>query len=219
MRLLRTRRTESKLLRRLGRLWDRVRYFYWKTVPYDYRPIDGLWYRFKCWIWHRYTTVKPRYLDHTWRDRCVQLPHMMFEILSRFVEEECSLGNIEWYGEYGHKVVVDGTERYVRDELQDLYDWWHTFYQKEYPKRWDALWDETFKHEPTKNLVPIDFGGDEVSEEDAVAFRWDPRFKTEEDKKLYKHGIDAVNALDREVEAELRARLHRLVNVIPHMWT
>ena len=80
-----------------------LKYAYWHTVPYDWRP-GQIWCRLKCWAWKRYTTVKPRYLDHTWCDRCDLLPHMMFEILCDFVEKECSPGCVEWYGEHGHKL-------------------------------------------------------------------------------------------------------------------
>ena len=64
---------------------DWIRYKYYDLVPYEYRPRQ-IWYVFKCWDWNRYTTVKPRYLGHTWTDRDNLLLHMSFEILSNYVE-------------------------------------------------------------------------------------------------------------------------------------
>lgn len=69
---------------------DKLRNFYWRLIPYDWRP-GQLLYRMKCFFFKRYTTVKPRYLPHTWCDRTAVLPHMMFEILSQFLEKECGV--------------------------------------------------------------------------------------------------------------------------------
>lgn len=34
----------------------------WKIIPYDYR-LSEIAYRLECWAYHRYSTVKPRYLN------------------------------------------------------------------------------------------------------------------------------------------------------------
>ena len=73
------------------------------------------------------------------------LPYTMFEILGQFIEDECSPGHIEWYGEHGHKVTVDGEEKYVRDEMSELWRWWRDDYRVGYDKRRDAIHDEIDK--------------------------------------------------------------------------
>ena len=182
----------------------RIRELYWKILPYDWRP-GQLWYRIKCFCWHRYTTVKPRYLDHTWTDRCEVLPHMMFEILSEFIERECQPEYIEWYGEYGRKIG----DKYVRDEMQELYDWWHRVYQKQYPAIEERLWEHAHKHKPVVDWVDI--------EDDCLEYR--PTWKTDRDEKLYRLYLDATSSQETRMEAELKANLHRIVNIIPYMWT
>lgn len=103
-----------------------LRYFrnwYYRVVPYEWRP-RRVWYRIKCRWWHRYTTVKPRGLPHTWVDRCELLPHLMFEVLGQFIEKECSPGAIDW--------DADDFHRRIRREMQELWDWWNDVYLKQY---------------------------------------------------------------------------------------
>jgi len=187
--------------------WEKIKYAYWRHWPYDWRP-HQIWYRLKCFLWHRYTTVKPRYLAHTWCDRDTLLAHMMFEILSDFIEKECSPGHVEWYGEHGHKIEVAGEEKYVRDEMQDLYDWWHVVCQTEYPEVDDLLWAEANKHRPTRNL-----------RQEGEFSVWDPQFPIEEDKELWNNCVRATSKLEQMRVTDLQRRLHRLINVMPYMWT
>ncbi len=65
---------------------DRWHDCYW-IIPYDWR-LGQIWYKFSCRFWHKYSTVKPRTLGHTWVDRDNLLAHTSFEILSDFVENE-----------------------------------------------------------------------------------------------------------------------------------
>lgn len=168
--------------------WDKICLFYWGMVPYDYRP-GQIWYRFKCWLWKRYSTIKPRYLPHTWCDRVELLPHMMFEVLSQFIEKECSPGMVDWQ-KSGHSVIVDGKEVNVRDEMQDLYDWWHQIYNKEYPERMKQIYAESEHEEwPPNKPITEDF--------------WTRR----------------ASRLETKMENELMTRMIRLCKVQPYMWT
>ena len=188
---------------------DKIKHYYWHRWPYDWRPMQA-WYRLKCFVWHRYTTVRSRYHGHTWTDKTELMPHAMFELLSRFVEQECSPGHVEWYGVWGHKVTVDGREKYVRDEMQELYDWWHTVWNKEVAEVDDMLWAEAGKHSPISTWVDL---------EDSEHVEWKPTYATDEDGEIYKRCIGGVNKLERMMNTELEARLHRLVNIIPYLWT
>ncbi len=188
---------------------DKIKQFYWDHWPYDWRP-GQMWYHFKCFAWHRYSTIKPRYLDHTWHDRRCLMPEMMFEILSQFIERECSPGHVQWYGDYPHIVMVDGVEKNVMDEMKDLYFWWHTVWQKERPEVDEILWAEVEKHSYTSLFTPI---------EDTDLLKFDQQFETEEDEAINHTCMMALNKLDTIMEEALNKRLHRLVNVIPYMWT
>ena len=92
---------------------SKIKHKYWKIVPYDYRP-KNLWYKLKCFLWHRYTTIKPRELDHTWCDRCELIVYTNFEILQQFVEEEM-YGRICWDSDEDH---INAEK-----EIQYLYNW------------------------------------------------------------------------------------------------
>lgn len=212
------RKKRSKIRKRLEKVTDAIRHKYYDIVPHDWRP-HQIWYRLKCRLFKRYTTIKCRYMPHTWMDRTAVLPHTMFEILSRFIEEECSPGHVEWYGEWGHKITVDGQEKYVRDEMQHLYDWWHQVYNKEYEEVNDILWKEIYKHPSTRDTIPVDADDNEVEEDDAEWFRWEPEFPTEEDKEIHDCCLHAVNKLERMQDAKLQEMMHRLVNLTPYLWT
>jgi hypothetical protein len=184
-------------------------------LPYNYRPKE-IWYKIKCFVWHRYTTIKSRYLDHTWHDRVAVLPHTMFEILSRFIEGECSPGHVDWEGS-GHTVEVNGETVNVRDEMQRLYDWWHTVYNKEFREVDQIIWKEAQKHEPTEMFVPYEPEEDEEGKEGWMEY--DPQFPNEEDKEIYNSCMMALSKLERTQEQMLMERMHRLVNLTPYLWT
>jgi hypothetical protein len=152
------------------------------------------WYEFKCWLWYRFTTIKPRYLGHTWTDRDELLAHMMFEILCQFIERECSPGDINWYEEDwpDKKVEVDGQEKWARDELQDLYDWWIKGYNDKRLKDEEAKWKEI------KREV-----GDKIN------------LKNEQYRKM----VREISVLERQWEDELNIMLARLLKMRKYMWT
>lgn len=170
-----------------------------------------LWYNFKCWAWKRYSTVKPRTLPHTWCDRSHLLPHMMFEILSQFIEKECSPGHIEWYGEHGHKITVDGKEKYVRDEMQDLYDWWHQEYLKRYPELENKMWEDVQAHDKAHKVS-------DFREEDGTCY-WDPQFDTPEEADRGHELRMRLYWLEQAAENALNRRLERLLKIRRYMWT
>lgn len=180
-----------------------------------------IWYRFKCWAWKRYTTVKPRWLDHTWCDRCELLPCMMFEILGQFIEKECSPGYVEWYGENGHKIEVDGKMVYVRDEMDELWKWWcevyvpedGTKYPNSYQGRNDVIWEEIHKLDEASLISHF------KKDEERGLTMFDPQYKNAEDKDRVKHLFKQLNAIEAEQHAELEARMHRLVRIRPYLWT
>ena len=89
--------------------------------------LKNTWYNLKCRFWHKYSTVKPRTLSHTWVDRDMLMYHCMFEILSQFIEKELkplTLENVKDEVDYdNHEMIMDQYEK--EQELIALYDWWH----------------------------------------------------------------------------------------------
>lgn len=172
-----------------------------------------LWYRFKCWAWKRFTTVKPRWLDHTWCDRTELLAHTMFEILGRFIEEEASPGHIEWYGEHGHKITVDGKEKYVRDEMQELWDWWCTDYLEGYEQRRNDIFAEIEKLDAEFLISRMQ------KDEESGLWTWNPQYKTPETGEKVAALYAKLTQDEKDEIAELQSRLHRLVDIREYLWT
>ena len=198
-------------------LFHKIKKTYWNIIPYDWRP-QRLLYRIHCFLWYRYTTIKPRTLNyHTWCDRSILIPHIMFEILSQFLEKECSPGHVEWYGEYGHKIEVDGKQVYVMDEIKSLYDWWHNDYGKEYQRKCDEIWEEVESCRPEYYFRKIESHPQSRGHEDY--YEYDPKFNTQENKVKYKNLINEIHYIESYYEEQLQKNLHRLVNIIPYLWT
>jgi hypothetical protein len=206
---------------RLGKMIERIQDIYYKTVPYDYRP-SNIWYKIKCVCWERHTEIKCRYLPLTWVDRTKVLPHTMFEILSRFIEEECSPGHIDWEGS-GFTVTINGKEKNVRQEMQDLYDWWHQSYIKEYKDVYEILWKEVEKHPSTRDTIPVVRGENdtykEVPEDEADFYIWEPEYNSPEDGEISRTCLMAINKLERIQDKKLQEMMHRLVDLTPYLWT
>lgn len=171
------------------------------------------WFRsVKNWLMKPYTTIKPRYLGHGWCDHVELLPHLMFESLSIFVEKECSPGCVEWYGDLAHKVVVDGQEKYVRDEMQELYDWWHNTYIP-YTKGESNKEKEIYQE--------IDDLSIDLSHNLKLLFDTlnTPKEKRSEKEKRYFELLDELNNYEVYMTQQLDERLHRLINIRRSMWT
>lgn len=129
-----------------------IKKVYYRILPYDYRP-GQLWYKTKCFCWHRYSTVRPKGLGHTWCDRDHLLVETMFQILSDFVEQECVESIVSWYDdEWGHKIKVNGVDVFVIDEMLALYNWWHLKYKKAYKEIEEGWWDKALENRKEKGL-------------------------------------------------------------------
>ena len=168
-------------------IWNKIRYKYWEIWPNNLRPSE-IFYTLKCFFWHRYSTVRPRWLGHTWCDRDTLLIFSMFEILTRFVEEECSPGHIDWYHDQGSKIRIEGelVDKYVRDEMDDLLEWWNNEYLPFYNgKLADKIWETMPK--PKDVWTPAESG----------FLSWDLEFKSEEDEEKYDAGMAKLHELDK----------------------
>jgi len=196
---------------------NKITDLYYKLIPYHLRP-KNLWYRFKCWAWRRHTTVKPRTLDHMWCDRSHLLPHMIFEILSQFIEQECTPERVVWYGEHGHR--IEGG-KYVRDEMQELYDWWHQDYLVNYDcvfKKWHELREAHSKDAwlPVENEVKLDcLAADPDEEYSEWLHIWDSVENERKGEELLKE----CRASEVEYDKQLAINMKRVIDIAPYMWT
>jgi hypothetical protein len=206
---------------RIGTIYDKIRYKYWDILPYDYRP-GQIKYRIKCYLFKRYTTVKPRYLGHTWCDRSHLLPHVMFEILSDFVEKELDYkkdtfpGIVDWYS--GHaKIKVDSGDKLVIDEMIELYEWWHSV--QDYEPH--AKWHEWRKLHTKEKDEDDEFTVAEVDEYgDPTLYNWDgPEWDSEENELEGDRLLKEAQKAEKDFEEKFEENLIRLVKVRRWMWT
>lgn len=189
-------------------LWHKLCYRLKETTRHW--RIREWWYQAKCFLWKRYSTVKPRYLPHTWVDCTALLPHVMFEVLSRFKEQECSPGVVDWRHESAHKVSVNGVERLVIDEIEELYVWWNTYVHKEIPKLSDEKYAELKAYEDA-HAVP-----DTPETERFIG----PNFPTEAESEEYYHLLHVWSAVDDDIwEKDIQEKMIRLVNIYRSLWT
>lgn len=183
--------------------WDAIKYRYWSIIPFDYRP-GNLWYELRCFLFKRYCTIKPRWLGYTWMDRGDLMPYLMFEVLCQFIEHECSPGCVEWYGEYGPKVIpgkpYEYTDRespeavYVMDELLALRDWWVNDYLVNHENCYDK-WHQ---------WMSDNRGG-----------RYNNSERCSEEEMLFNEALEKETKYDRD----LIVNMQRLAVLTPFMWT
>ena len=191
-------------------LVTRIKYKYWEIWPSDLRPMT-IWYNFKCWAWHRYSTIRCRELPHTWCDRRDLLLHASFQILTDFIDKECSPGHVQWYGDGAHHLKVDGVVENVMDEMLELYWWWDTVYLKEYPKTMDELWDEI--DGPRMLCVPYE------GMPDCVAGQLEMVYRDDEHRDAYKARTDKINEVEKLMDEQAERMLKRLAAIRLWMWT
>ena len=192
------------------KLRTKIMHAYWKIWPHCLRPSE-MWYNFKCWAWHRYSTIRCRELPHTWSDRRTLLLHASFQILTDFIDGECSPGHVEWYGDYPHLVEVNGVMKNVMNEMKELYFWWNTVYLKEYPKRMDGLWDAV----DGPKMLCVEFEGMSPH----IAGKLEFVHENDETRAVYKALMNEINETERLMDEKAEEMLKRLAAVRLWMWT
>lgn len=193
-------------------LITRIKYKYWEIWPYDLRPMAA-WYNFKCWAWHRYGTIRCRHLPNTWCDRRSILLHASFEILTQFIDNECSPGHVEWFGEWSNQVEVNGVMENVMDEMLELYNWWNTVYLKEYPKMTEDLWAVAEKCSPKLHCVPYE------NMPDNMAGKLVTEYEDDEQRDAYKTVMQKMHETEKIMDEKAEEMLKRLAAVRLWMWT
>ena len=130
-----------------------------------------------------------------------------------FIEKECSPGHVEWYGEFAHKVEVNGVVENVMDEMLELYHWWNTVYLKEYPKMMDDFWAVAEKCGPEMKCEPYE------DMPDCVASQLVTIYKDDEQRDAYKRVIKEITDVDALMDEKCEEMLKRLAAIRLWMWT
>lgn len=141
------------------------------------RKLHDLWYTLKCNLWHRYTTIKPRYLTHHFVDRDVHLAHCAFEILSQFYEQEQKplRDSYPLFAEH-KKGYIEQDEYNIQDsidkEIQYLYRWWHDYYNGFALYKIEELWNIAIQSKNDEDgRIAVQFEDDLEKELDEMLHR------------------------------------------------
>lgn len=122
--------------------------------------IRGFWYKFSCWGWKRYTTVKPYKLDHGWIERSDLLPHVIFQCLVDFVENSIipqgydklyTEEEIKDAPEY-NKWMLEEHNKFTK-EMLFLYNWWKEWHEEKDYEEWEKLGEPDYPD--PNNLVTL----------------------------------------------------------------
>lgn len=190
-------------------LWDIfyefVENIWYKIIPYDYRP-KHLYYKYiKNWNKRR---VHSKYLGkHGWCDRTELLPHLIFQVLDDFINEECSPEYVDWAAS-GLTVLVDGVSINVRDEMTAISEWWNNIYKKEYPRQCNEIWNRIHECGGKSEFTPLDkeYNGEKL-------FEWNMIYPSKEKEEMSDKLMDELYGLEKKMDQDLLSYMHRVVNL------
>lgn len=164
--------------------------------------LGELIYKFKCWAWKRYTTVKPRHLGHTWADKREMLVHMSFELLLQFYEEE--FDEVNWYGEYAPMLHGE----FVGDIIKELVNWFNNDYL--------PFWRYE-NQEIIRSTAPDPLSLFIVNENNMTEFS--PQYASKEDELMNRAVTFAIAEYEAEIEKETERMLKKLAEIRLWLWT
>jgi len=191
-----------------NKLVKQIQDLYWK-IPYDYR-LSSLYYKY--WKNRNKNLVVPKYLGrHGWTDRCELLPHILFQILDDFVQNECMPVEIIDWKASDRRVEVNGESINVRDEMTAILEWWNNIYNKEYPQKCKEMYEEMNKCKGAYHFTPL--------EENSEFCTWDIIYPSEEQKKRANKLHDELWKLERKMEEDRISYMIRIVNISQYLWS
>lgn len=160
-------------------------------------------------IFKPYTTIKPRYVDHNWRDKDSLLVHFSFELLLRYLEDE--VPQQEQYYDVNSENEMDReiSERWTEiiNRLRALADWYENEYLP-YEDYSNQMLLHDLQPEPLSCFLETEFG-----------MEYRPTFENEDDEMLY-HGVScAVQEYEAEMERELTEKMKELVDLRYYLWS
>lgn len=147
----------------------------------------------------KHTTIKPRHLPDTWVDKDRLLPHVVFEILVQFIEDEAPAERMDWESDAEHRAAWT--------EMTELYRWWNDVYL---PYEADDTWSKSIEApELTKKKCTSIKGAYEVSF----------KYSSPEAEAKARAVMQAKYERDESMEQELTNRCKRVLDVRRFMWT
>jgi hypothetical protein len=117
----------------------------------------------------------------------------MFQILTEFIDQECSPGIIDW--------EATSESREVMAEMRDHYNWWKTV-GRDFDE-FEGL-DLSVLRRAGERLSPLNENG-----------RHTLLPETDAEKAVFQ----IANEREEAFKAELNRRMKRIVDLSPHMWT
>jgi hypothetical protein len=205
------------------RLVDNIRHSWLIEHIFGGPVVYGLIYKVKCWLFRPYTTIKPRTMGHTWADKSELLPHMMFEIFCKFMEEECyvtddyKIGEKCWIRFEGikgkHMIEVNGKKKWVWTEMAEIYKWW----KEEYVPLWNGVHPKMVQIEQDmKKYGQIEGTDLFVKSENGPYFEFKPTYKN---KKLHDKASEKYWKFEEDMDNKLVEMMKRMSDIHGYMWT
>jgi hypothetical protein len=146
-----------------------------------------------------FTTIKPRHLPDTWVDKDRLVVHLVFEVLSQFIEDECPGERLDW--------DADPERASAWREMNDLYDWWNNVYLP-FDKE-DRYLDDVERPKIVTRKCKDLPGARRVSF----------KYSSPEAEAKANSVMRARREREEEMERELTERCKRVIGVRRFMWT
>jgi hypothetical protein len=162
-------------------------------------------------------------MGHTWADKSELLPHIMFEVFCKFIEEECYITNdykigescwIRFEGIKGkHMIEVHGKRKWVWTEMAEIYKWW----KEEYVPYWNGVHPKTLSLEKEMDKYGQIEGTDLfVKSETGPYYEFKPTYKN---KKLHDKASEKYWKFEEDVDNKLIEMMKRMSDIHGYMWT
>lgn len=212
----------------IKKIWSRIKYSNIVTFFTGTNIRYSIFYKLKCFIFRPYTTIKPRNLGHTWCDTTELIPHMLFELLERFLVGEMNL-SLETYKFVNPPIVVTSTKDWKVEEIVNgkklnpykemarILKWWHT----EYIASWNG-------EHPVENKLRADFNkyGDQrnfteqwIPKEDEKGRKYVQWENKPVDKKRFDKAHKDWMQFEEKMSKDLIENMKILVSLHEYMWT
>lgn len=172
------------------------------------------YYKVKGWIFRPYTTIKSRHLPHTWIDKDDILVYSIFEILERFVENECGENTVVAWDHECCSVEHNGKTVSILDVWKEILQWWNE----------EFLPYKDFKAEPQLNYTNSMPEFEMVKCEDVLfegeaTFDMIDKYRDDKHKEDHELAIKELWIFEDRMEKELEEKIALIIKHRHMMWT
>jgi hypothetical protein len=152
-------------------------------------------------IFHRYTTIRPRYLHNDYVDERELMIHINFELLMRFIESD-AIDHIDWYDDN-----CKLNDEYVIDIWIRLYEWYKIDFMRYYRGEYA---DAIYANCPD----PLSW----TTERDGATY-FELKFASPDDERKHNECMQQLHDLDERYERMANDNLKLLIDTRLYMWT